>query len=74
MTTLVSINTTHAGASLHRYETTRSGPPVCTHGGVYDLHSVTAPNVEVYRALGAAQDRIGPRACSVLVPGRLTRQ
>lgn len=59
MTNLVSINPTHAGVSLHRYETARSGRPICTHDGVYDLESVTGPNVEAYRVIGAAQDRIG---------------
>lgn len=59
MTTLVSISPTQDGLSLHRYETARSGRPVCTHAGAYDVPSVTGPNVEAYRVIGAAQDRVG---------------
>lgn len=59
MTTLVSINSTQTDVSLHRYETARSGLPIRTHGGTYDLAGVTALNVETYRMVGAAQDRIG---------------
>lgn len=59
MTTLVSINSTQTGVSLHRYETARSGLPIRTHGGTYDLDGVTPLNVETYRVVGAAQDRIG---------------
>lgn len=64
MTTLVSINSTEAGLSLHRYETARSGRPICTHGGIYDIPSVTGPNVEAYRVIGAAQDRVGVHLAS----------
>jgi hypothetical protein len=62
MTTLVSINLTHAGASLHRYETARAGGPVCTHAGIYDLETVTATNLQAYRLIGAPQDRVGVAA------------
>lgn len=59
MTVFVTVQATGEMTRLRRY--VQKGPHRlrCTHCGLYDPETVTAPNVSSYLMTGPAQDQIG---------------
>lgn len=59
MTVLVTVQASGDMTRLRRYETAMMGGQICTHEGLYDPETVTAPNIGAYHHNGPEQDRRG---------------